>query len=190
VYMLSLYQVPPVAPRRARFPKRPEAGPLFEQDGRLVPGRAPRGRRRVARCTLGLAPELARAQAFAWISPVYVTAIKRGGAPPPLPPPSRTNWTRLVPPSVLTGHVSSLQVGSYCRRCSGRSSSGRAWRVASSPSLPSALASPSCACEGDASPVPPACGSWEGFLGVAGARACLKANPLVCLSSPFFRVYS
>ena len=24
---------------------------------------------------------------------------------PPLPPPSRTNWTRLVPPSVLTGHV-------------------------------------------------------------------------------------
>jgi hypothetical protein len=27
---------------------------------------------------------------------------------PPLPPPSRTNWTRLVPPSVLTGHVSSL----------------------------------------------------------------------------------
>jgi hypothetical protein len=29
-----------------------------------------------------------------------------GGARPP--PPSRTNWTRLVPPSVLTGHVSSL----------------------------------------------------------------------------------
>ena len=28
--------------------------------------------------------------------------------PPPLPPLSRTNWTRLVPPSVLTGHVSSL----------------------------------------------------------------------------------
>ena len=28
--------------------------------------------------------------------------------PPPLPPPSRTNWTRLVPPSVLTRHVSSL----------------------------------------------------------------------------------
>ena len=27
--------------------------------------------------------------------------------PPPLPPPSRTNWTSLVPPSVLTGHVSS-----------------------------------------------------------------------------------
>jgi hypothetical protein len=26
----------------------------------------------------------------------------------PPPPPSRTNWTRLVPPSVLTGHVSSL----------------------------------------------------------------------------------
>jgi hypothetical protein len=27
------------------------------------------------------------------------------GATPRLPPPSRTNWTRLVPPSVLTGHV-------------------------------------------------------------------------------------
>jgi len=25
------------------------------------------------------------------------------------PPPSRTDWTRLVPPPVLTGHVSSLQ---------------------------------------------------------------------------------
>ena len=29
-----------------------------------------------------------------------------GRKPPPLPP-SRTNWTRLVPPSVLIGHVSS-----------------------------------------------------------------------------------
>ena len=28
--------------------------------------------------------------------------------PPPPPPPSRTKWTRLVHPSVLTGHVSSL----------------------------------------------------------------------------------
>jgi len=27
---------------------------------------------------------------------------------PPLPPPARTDWTRLVPPFVLTGHVSSL----------------------------------------------------------------------------------
>jgi hypothetical protein len=31
----------------------------------------------------------------------------------PLPPPSRTNWTRLAPPSVLTGHVSSLRQR-YC----------------------------------------------------------------------------
>ena len=30
------------------------------------------------------------------------------GTPPPFPPPSRTNWTRLVPPSVLIGHVSWL----------------------------------------------------------------------------------
>ena len=29
-------------------------------------------------------------------------------AVPPHPPPSRTDWTRLVPPPVLTGHVSSL----------------------------------------------------------------------------------
>jgi hypothetical protein len=31
-----------------------------------------------------------------------------GGGSPVLPPPSRTNRTRLVPPSLLTGHVSSL----------------------------------------------------------------------------------
>jgi hypothetical protein len=30
------------------------------------------------------------------------------GGPPSPPPPSRTNWTRLVPPSVLIGHVWSL----------------------------------------------------------------------------------
>jgi len=37
-------------------------------------------------------------------------APARVGAVAPLPPfpPSRTNWTRLVPPSVPTGHVSSL----------------------------------------------------------------------------------
>jgi len=28
--------------------------------------------------------------------------------PPPPPPPCRTNWTRLVPPPVLSGHVASL----------------------------------------------------------------------------------
>jgi hypothetical protein len=32
----------------------------------------------------------------------------RGSAPALIPPPSRTNWTRLVPPPVLIGHVSSL----------------------------------------------------------------------------------
>jgi len=31
-----------------------------------------------------------------------------GQADSPLPPPPRTEWTRLVPPPVLTGHVSSL----------------------------------------------------------------------------------
>ena len=31
--------------------------------------------------------------------------------PPPLPPPSRTNWTRLVPPPVLIGRVRALQPG-------------------------------------------------------------------------------
>ena len=38
------------------------------------------------------------------------TALPRlaGGQALPPPPPSRTNWTRLVHPSVLTGHVSSL----------------------------------------------------------------------------------
>ena len=32
----------------------------------------------------------------------------KGGAQPPPPTPSRTNWTRLVPPPVLTGQVLSL----------------------------------------------------------------------------------
>jgi hypothetical protein len=40
-------------------------------------------------------------------APVFHEGYK-SAPPPPLPPPSRTNWTRLVPPSVLTGHVSSL----------------------------------------------------------------------------------
>ena len=31
--------------------------------------------------------------------------VRTGGAPRAPPPPSRTNWTRLVPPPVLTGHV-------------------------------------------------------------------------------------
>jgi hypothetical protein len=37
----------------------------------------------------------------------WLTPSSRSHSPPP-PPPSRTNRTRLVPPPVLTGHVSSL----------------------------------------------------------------------------------
>jgi hypothetical protein len=33
--------------------------------------------------------------------------------PSPLPPPSRTNWTRLVPPSVLTGRAGGLVLRTY-----------------------------------------------------------------------------
>ena len=40
-------------------------------------------------------------------APEGAALVARCAAPTP-PPPSRTNWTRLVPPSVLTGHVSSL----------------------------------------------------------------------------------
>jgi len=40
---------------------------------------------------------------------IYGSAASPAGvAPPPPLPPSRTNWTRLVPLPVLTGHVSSL----------------------------------------------------------------------------------
>ena len=35
-------------------------------------------------------------------------ADSTAGCVPAPPPPSRTNWTRLIPPPVLTGHVSSL----------------------------------------------------------------------------------
>jgi 2,3-bisphosphoglycerate-dependent phosphoglycerate mutase len=34
--------------------------------------------------------------------------VEKHGAEQVPPPPSRTDWTRLVPPPVLTGHVSSL----------------------------------------------------------------------------------
>ena len=61
------------------------------------------------------------------------TAAPRGGGvrlgpppPPPPPTPSRTNWTRLLPPSVLSGHVSSrwgLAAASATRRV--RSGTGR-----------------------------------------------------------------
>ena len=37
-----------------------------------------------------------------------LTAQRAVRPPPPPSPPSRTDWTRLVPPHVLTGHVSSL----------------------------------------------------------------------------------
>jgi len=40
-------------------------------------------------------------------------ARELGELPPP--PPSRTNWTRLVPPSVLTGHVSPRYPGERAR---------------------------------------------------------------------------
>ena len=39
--------------------------------------------------------------------PAYALLEEPVSYPTP-PPPSRTSWTRLVPPSVLTGHVSSL----------------------------------------------------------------------------------
>jgi hypothetical protein len=57
------------------------------------------------------------------------------GSPPPLPPPSRTNWTRLVPPSVLTGHVSprySFRLGRS--RAAGRRGAGRTRRELAGPS--------------------------------------------------------
>jgi hypothetical protein len=40
--------------------------------------------------------------------PARPSPFVRASPEPPPPPSPRTNWTRLVPPSVLTGHVSSL----------------------------------------------------------------------------------
>ena len=41
-----------------------------------------------------------------WLAAPRGARAGAGTSPPlPLPPPSRTNWTRLVPPSVLTGHA-------------------------------------------------------------------------------------
>ena len=54
-----------------------------------------------------------RTDARVWALDALAAKAKRGEleacAPPLPPPPSRTKWTRLVHPSVLTGHVSSTQ---------------------------------------------------------------------------------
>jgi len=50
--------------------------------------------------------EVAKAQRF-YHSATVLRQV--ANPPPPLPPSSRTNWTRLVPHSVLTGHVSVLR---------------------------------------------------------------------------------
>ena len=71
LYMLSLYQVSPVAPGRARFSSRTRGwSRRARRAGAAASPVALLGARLNSR---------ARAQAFAWISPVYVTAIKRGG---------------------------------------------------------------------------------------------------------------
>jgi hypothetical protein len=61
-----------------------------------------RGRRATARPARGKARAADRTRSRAWcISGVRATLWP----PPPLSPPSRTDWTRLVPPPVLNGHV-------------------------------------------------------------------------------------
>ena len=45
----------------------------------------------------------------AFLHPVVIESVLLS----PPPPPSRTKWTRLVPPSVLTGHVSAQALGSF-----------------------------------------------------------------------------
>jgi hypothetical protein len=63
------------------------------QDG-AAPARPRRPRRPLPRCSARGVTRARRAGTYVIMSP-------------PLPPPSRTNWTPLIPPSVLTGHVSS-----------------------------------------------------------------------------------
>ena len=80
----------PLAPSRPA--SRPRRIPIAHDDRRgphEARQRAASGRQAPLRCARSTAHSPAR-----------------GAGPPPLPPPSRTNWTRLVPPSVLTGHVS------------------------------------------------------------------------------------
>ena len=52
-------------------------------------------------------------------APSFTATLTRGHAHPP-PPPSRTTWTRLVHPSVLTGHVSSTGTRTATRRSTRR----------------------------------------------------------------------
>ena len=78
--------------------------------GLPVKGSAPPRRTRAAHQHLARnardLPESAGCPRRSCLGEFWPRAARPSGAPPP--PPSRTNWTRLVPPSVLTGHVSSL----------------------------------------------------------------------------------
>jgi hypothetical protein len=87
---------------RSCRPFRPRVRPHVRAGGRVErrPGVAGAPRRsRVTR---------ARRQVVHLQDGQMVVCLRGQVAPPPfLPPPSRTDWTRLVPPPVLTGHVSS-----------------------------------------------------------------------------------
>jgi hypothetical protein len=85
----------PVLRRRREFARENNAPDWVDQDLRGVPDAAAVAR---ALALPGLFPAGSRALVFSVPGPPR--------APSPLP--SRTEWTRLVPPPVLTGHVSSL----------------------------------------------------------------------------------
>ena len=92
-------------PNRTRLvppPYQPGASRPFPRTNRtrLVPPDVPRGQEGKQPPTEPSAAKPPPAE------PDAVDAGDLGVRSPPLPPPSRTNWTRLVPPSVLTGHVS------------------------------------------------------------------------------------
>ena len=113
---------------------------------------------------------------------------------PPLPPPSRTNWTRLVPPSVLTGHVSSLppQVAA-CARAEGALTAvaEAGTRLAGEPgrrdgAAPSVLAALEAAQEAEMAALVEALRGGEGApLGALGRRKLCAAARLGVEPPPF-----
>jgi hypothetical protein len=103
---------------------------------RAGPDRAARRRPTVAGRGVGPQGEISGAEAKLRAALVQKDVLEREvRVLPPPPPPSRTKWTRLVHPSVLTGHVSSLspqrevRVAAPRARCPGARAPERALRA-------------------------------------------------------------
>ena len=119
------FRGPPPPPRPSYGSDTPRPSPRTNRTRRVPSPRTNRTRRVPHPVLLGTRARAAvkpTAPCSACVRPACVSvcapcaaagAETHGGArtPPPPHPPSRTDWTRLVPPPVLTGHVSQARKG-------------------------------------------------------------------------------